>query len=87
MKNIFLTIGIVFIIVNSVIGFIFSSYTTFNWLTSNTVILINTLFLHYISNSKIIDHFYEQQSNVKDDFKSPKITNSEENKVVRIKTK
>jgi hypothetical protein len=57
MKNIFLTIGIVFIIVNSVIGFIFSSYTTFNWLTSNTVILINTLFLHYISNSKIHDGF------------------------------
>ena len=41
----------------------------------------------YQSNSKIVDHFYEQQSNVKNDFKSPKITNSEENKVVRIKTK
>ncbi|MDB3897621.1 polysaccharide biosynthesis protein [Candidatus Pelagibacter sp.] len=41
----------------------------------------------YQSNAKIVDHFYELKSNVKNDFKSPKITNSEENKVVRIKTK
>ena len=41
----------------------------------------------YQSNSKIVDHFYELQSNVKNDFKSTKITNSEENKVIRIKTK
>ena len=49
--------------------------------------MLSKLVPSYQSNSKIVDHFYEQQSNVKNDFKSPKITNSEENKVVRIKTK
>ena len=49
--------------------------------------ILSKLVPSYQSNSKIVDHFYEQQSNVKNDFKSPKITNSEENKVVRIKTK
>ncbi len=49
--------------------------------------MLSKLVPSYQSNSKIVDHFYELQSNVKNDFKSPKITNSEENKVVRIKTK
>ena len=40
----------------------------------------------YQSNSKIIDHFYEQQSNLKNDLHSPKIINNE-NKVIRIKSK
>ena len=40
----------------------------------------------YQSNSKIVDHFYEQQSNSKNDLNSPKIIN-DENKVIRIKTK
>ena len=41
----------------------------------------------YQSNTKIVDHFYEQQSNSKFDLKSTTITKSEENKVVRIQTK
>ena len=49
--------------------------------------ILSKLVPSYQSNSKIVDHFYEQQTNVKNDFKSTKITNSEENKVVRIKTK
>ena len=49
--------------------------------------ILSKLVPSYQSNSKIVDHFYEQQSNVKNDFKSTKITNSEENKVARIKTK
>ena len=40
----------------------------------------------YKSNSKIVDHFYEQQSNSKNDLHSPKIIN-DENKVIRIKSK
>jgi len=40
----------------------------------------------YQSNSKIVDHFYENQSSSKNDFISPKIIN-EKNKVIRIKTK
>ena len=41
----------------------------------------------YQSNTKIVDHFYEEQSNSKFDLKSSTTTKSEENKVVRIQTK
>ena len=41
----------------------------------------------YISNSKIIDHFYEQQLNLKNDLKSFKIIDSDKNKAESIKTK
>ena len=41
----------------------------------------------YQSNSKIIDHFYEQQLNSKFDLKSSNIIDSDKNKVVRIKAK
>ena len=57
MSNIYLIIGTLIIIVNSIIGLIFNSYTTFNLLSSDLVILINTFFLYYISNSKIHDGF------------------------------
>ena len=40
----------------------------------------------YKSNTKIVDHFYEQQSKSKFDLKLP-IVNDKENKVVRTKTK
>ena len=40
----------------------------------------------YQSNSKIVDHFYEEQSNSRSDLKSFRI-NDKENKVIRIKTK
>ena len=39
----------------------------------------------YQSNSKIVDHFYEQQSKSRDELNSSKIINSDQNKVVKIK--
>ena len=39
----------------------------------------------YQSNSKIVDHFYEQQSKSRDELNSSKIINSNQNKVVKIK--
>ena len=48
--------------------------------------VLSNLLPSYKSNSKIVDHFYEQQSNSKNDLNSPKIIN-DENKVIRIKTK
>jgi hypothetical protein len=39
----------------------------------------------YQSNSKIVDYFYEQQSNSNHDLTSNKIINSDQNKVIRIK--
>jgi FlaA1/EpsC-like NDP-sugar epimerase len=48
--------------------------------------MLSNLVSSYQSNSKIIDHFYEQQSNLKNDLNSPKIIN-DENKVIKIKSK
>ena len=41
----------------------------------------------YQSNSKIIDHFYEQQLNLKNESNLSKIDNNDKNKVLRITTK
>ena len=49
--------------------------------------VLSNLVTSYQSNSEIVDHFYEQQSNSKNDLKSAKIINSDQNKVIRIKTK
>jgi FlaA1/EpsC-like NDP-sugar epimerase len=49
--------------------------------------VLSNLIPSYQSNSKIVDHFYEQQSNSKNDLNSPKIVNNKDNKVIRIKTK
>ena len=49
--------------------------------------ILSNLVPSYQSNSKIVDHFYEQKSNLKNDLKSSKKINNEENKVIRIKTK
>ena len=57
MKNIHIIIGAVVVLINSFIGLIFSSYQTFNWLTSDVVIIINALLLHFLSHSKISDGF------------------------------
>ena len=48
--------------------------------------MLTKLVISYKSNSRIIDHFYEQQLNLKNDLKSSKIIDNEKNKVVRIKT-
>ena len=49
--------------------------------------ILSNLVSSYQSNSKIVDHFYEQKLNLKNDIKSPQIINNEKNKIVRIKTK
>ena len=49
--------------------------------------ILSDLVPSYKSNSKIVDHFYEQQSNIKNDLQSHKILNIEENKVVKIRKK
>ncbi len=48
--------------------------------------ILSNLVPSYQSNSKIVDHFYEQQTNLEHDLNSPKIINNE-NKVIRIKIK
>src|SRR6056300_675185 len=49
--------------------------------------VLSNLVSSYQSNSEIVDHFYEQQSNSKNDLTSAKTINSDQNKVIRIKTK
>jgi len=49
--------------------------------------MLSKLVPSYHSNTKIVDHFYEQELNFKNDLKSFTTTKSEVNKVVRIKTK
>jgi FlaA1/EpsC-like NDP-sugar epimerase len=49
--------------------------------------MLSNLVPSYQSNSKIVDHFFEQQLNLKNDLISPKIVNIDKNKVIRIKTK
>jgi hypothetical protein len=57
MKNIYIIIGAIAVLINSLIGLIFTSYQTFNWLTSDVLIIINALLLHFLSHSKISDGF------------------------------
>ena len=47
--------------------------------------LLSNLVTSYQSNSKIVDHFYKQQSNSKNDLYSQKI-NNDKNKVIKIKS-
>ena len=49
--------------------------------------ILSNLVTSYQSNSEIVDHFYEQQSNSKNDLISSKTINTDQNKVIRIKTK
>ena len=46
---------------------------------------LSRLVTSYKSNSEIVDHFYGQQSNLKNNLKSKKTIGSKENKVIRIK--
>lgn len=57
MKSIFTYIGIILILLNSLIGIISSSYITFNWLTNDVIILLNTVLLSLVANSKQKDGF------------------------------
>ena len=49
--------------------------------------ILTSLIPSYKSNSKIVDHFYEQQQTLNNDLKLPKKINSEENKVIKIRNK
>lgn len=57
MKNIYILFCLVFVILNSIIGLIFSFYPLFNWLTANFVIIINAVLLNQLVNSNINDAF------------------------------
>ncbi len=48
--------------------------------------LLSNLVTSYQSNSKIVDHLYNQQSDLNNDLKSHKIISKEENKVIKIKS-
>ena len=49
--------------------------------------VLSNLVSSYQSNSEIVDHFYEQQSNSNNDLIPSKTINTDQNKVIRIKTK
>jgi len=57
MKNIYLLIGLMGVLVNSLFGIIFKSYETFNWLAADAIIFLNVLLLYILSHSKISDGF------------------------------
>lgn len=57
MKNIYIIVGLVAILTNSLIGIIFTTYEPFNWLTANSIIIINMLLVHRLYQSKIRDGF------------------------------
>lgn len=57
MKNIYIIIGAVVVLINSLIGLIFTSYQTFNWLTADVLIITNAFLLHFLAHSKISDGF------------------------------
>ena len=49
--------------------------------------MLNRLLPSYKSNSKIVDHIYEEQLNFKNDVKSLPVVNDQKNKIISIKTK
>tara|TARA_B100001250_G_C19666586_1_gene729534 strand:+ start:534 stop:878 length:345 start_codon:yes stop_codon:yes gene_type:complete len=57
MKNIYILFCLVFVVLNSIIGLIFSFYPLVNWLTANFVIIINAVLLNQLVNSNINDAF------------------------------
>lgn len=57
MKKIYIILGTFFVLINSLIGLIFTSYHTFNWIISDIVIILNVVLLHILSHLKISDGF------------------------------
>jgi FlaA1/EpsC-like NDP-sugar epimerase len=49
--------------------------------------MLSKLVTSYQSNSEMVDHFYKQKSNSKNDLTSTKIIDIDQNKVIKIKTK
>ena len=57
MKNLTLVIGGIILVLNLVIGLIFSSYKPFNIGLNSGVIIVNTLMLYFLGVSQIKDGF------------------------------
>ena len=57
MKNLTLILGGIILLLNSIIGLIFSSYKPFNIGLNTGVIIVNTLMLYILGVSKIKDGF------------------------------
>lgn len=57
MKNIYIIIGFITVLINSLTGLIFNNYETFNWLTADVVIILNVILLQILYYSKISDGY------------------------------
>lgn len=57
MKNIYILIGVIAVVINSLFGIIFKTYEVFNWITCDAVIIINVVILQLLSHSRISDGF------------------------------
>ena len=57
MKNLTLVLGVIILLLNLVIGLIFSSYKPFNICLNSGVIIVNTLMLYILGVSQIKDGF------------------------------
>ena len=57
MKSLLLVAGFVVIILNTVIGFVISSYSPFNYLMVDLSLLISTVLIYLFSNSNISDGY------------------------------
>ena len=68
-----------------------SKFSYINLLDNNKVRevkdLLGRLLPSYQSNSKIVDHIYEEQSNFRNDVKTSVIAKNQENKIIRINPK
>lgn len=53
MKKLILTFGFFLLLLNTIIGFLFTNYILFNWMLVNALILINALLLFNIFSSTI----------------------------------
>ena len=57
MNKLILYFGFLLIIVNSLVGMVLSYYPLLNWVSSDIVILINTLLIYNLSNSQVSNGF------------------------------
>lgn len=57
MKNIYIIIGFITVLINSLTGLIFKNYETLNWLTADVVIILNVILLQILYYSKISDGY------------------------------
>lgn len=57
MKNIFIYIGGILLLLNTVSGLVLKNYNTTNWISNDLIILVNSILLSLASKSKIRDAF------------------------------